>query len=43
MLVAGFHCFGIFYSLEGSTRLCVAAVLDLREDPGIILRRLGLA
>ena len=43
LLVTGFHCFGIFYSLEGSTRLCVAAVLDLRQDPGTILHRLGLA
>jgi len=43
LLVSGYHCYGIFYSLEGSTRLCVAAVLDLRQNPGTILRRLGLA
>ena len=43
LLVSGFHCFGIFYSLEGSTRLCVAAVLDLRQNPRMILHRLGLA
>ena len=43
LLVTGFHCYGIFYTLEGSTRLCVAAVLDLRQNPRSILHRLGLA
>ncbi len=43
LLVSDFHCFGIFYCLEGSTRLCVAAVLDLRQNPMAILRRPGLA
>jgi len=41
LLVPGFRCFGIFYSLEAGGRICIAAVLDLRQDPYAILRRLG--
>jgi plasmid stabilization system protein ParE len=33
--------FGIFYSVEGR-RMVVQAVLDLRQEPLAILRRLGL-
>lgn len=40
LLVTGFP-FGIFYSIEGN-RIVVAGVSDLRQDPGTILRRLGL-
>ncbi len=32
--------YGIFYSLAGK-RIMVAAILDLRQDPRSILRRLG--
>ncbi|MEO6034496.1 MAG: type II toxin-antitoxin system RelE/ParE family toxin [Verrucomicrobiota bacterium] len=39
LLVPGFP-YGIFYSIEGR-RIIVAGVLDLRQDPEIIRRRLG--
>ena len=32
---------GIFYTIEGQ-RIMVAAVLDLRRDPGFIRSRLGI-
>ena len=32
---------GIFYTIEGQ-RIMVAAVLDLRRDPGFIRARLGI-
>ena len=32
---------GIFYSYTGS-RVIISAILDLRQDPATILRRLGL-
>ncbi len=38
LLVHGFP-YGIFYTLEGR-RIIVAAVMDLRQDPEIIRRRL---
>lgn len=40
MLVPGFP-FGIFYSTEGS-RIIVAALLDLRQDPTSIRKRLDV-
>ncbi len=39
LLVPGFP-YGIFYSLEGS-RIIVSGVMDLRQDPEAIRRRLG--
>jgi plasmid stabilization system protein ParE len=38
LLVHGFP-YGIFYSLEGG-RIIVSAVMDLRQDPNLIRRRL---
>ena len=40
-LVLRGYPFGIFYSVEGS-RLFVQAILDLRQSPESIRRRLGL-
>lgn len=40
MLVPNFP-FAVFYSIEGR-RVIVQAVLDIRQDPGAIRRRLGL-
>lgn len=34
--------FGIFYTVEGE-RVMVGAILDLRQDPRAILKRLGLS
>ena len=39
LLVGGFP-YGIFYSIEGQ-RIIVAGVLDLRQDPAAIEKRLG--
>ncbi len=39
LLVHGFPC-GIFYTVEGR-RIIVSGVMDLRQDPEIIRRRLG--
>ena len=39
LLIHGFP-YGIFYSLEGG-RIIVSGVMDLRQDPGAIRRRLG--
>jgi plasmid stabilization system protein ParE len=41
LLVQGFP-FGIFYTATGR-RLIVLAVLDLRQSPEMIMRRLGLS
>lgn len=38
LLVAGFP-YGIFYSVEG-TRIIVSAIMDLRQNPELIRRRL---
>jgi plasmid stabilization system protein ParE len=38
LLVRGFP-FGVFYALEGQ-RVIVMGVMDLRQDPKVILRRL---
>jgi hypothetical protein len=38
LLVQGFP-FGIFYTLEGR-RIIVSGVMDLRQDPKVIARRL---
>lgn len=38
LLVHGFPC-GVFYTLEGR-RIIIAAVMDLRQDPEAIHRRL---
>ena len=40
-LVPGFYEFGVFYTVEG-TRIMVHAILNLRQDPRAIRRRLGL-
>lgn len=40
-VVPGFS-HGLFYTIEGNSRIAIHAVLDLRQDPGTILRRLGL-
>lgn len=37
LLIAGFP-FGVFYTLEG-TRIIVAAILDLRQNPEVIRKR----
>ena len=39
LLIADFP-FGVFYSLE-SRRIIIAAVMDLRQDPDAIRKRLG--
>ncbi|MGB0580623.1 MAG: type II toxin-antitoxin system RelE/ParE family toxin [Limisphaerales bacterium] len=39
-LLIGFYEYGIFYSIEDG-RIIVEAILDLRQDPETILRRLG--
>jgi plasmid stabilization system protein ParE len=39
LLVHGFP-YGIFYTIEGR-RLIVSGVMDLRQDPDVILRTLG--
>lgn len=39
LLIGGFP-FGIFYSIEGG-RIIVTAVMDLRQNPEMIRRRLG--
>jgi toxin ParE1/3/4 len=39
LLVHGFP-YGIFYSLEGG-RIIISGVMDLRQDPGGVRRRLG--
>ncbi len=39
LLVHGFP-YGIFYTLEGN-RIIVSGVMDLRQDPKMIRRRLG--
>jgi plasmid stabilization system protein ParE len=40
--VRGFSCYSIFYVIEDSGRISIAAVLDLRQSPHAILRRLGV-
>jgi len=39
LLVHGFP-FGVFYTIEGR-RIIVSGVMDLRQAPGVIRRRLG--
>ncbi len=38
-LVVGFYRFGVYYQIEAE-RILIHAVLDLRQDPEMILRRL---
>ena len=40
-LVLGRYPYGVFYSIE-RRRIVIAAILDLRQDPVQIRRRLGL-
>ena len=39
LLIHGFP-YGIFYTLEGR-RIIISGVMDFRQDPGVIRRRLG--
>ena len=39
LLVHGFP-YGIFYTLEGR-RIIISGIMDLRQDPSVIRRRLG--
>jgi plasmid stabilization system protein ParE len=40
MVIRGYP-FGIFFTVEGE-RICVQAILDLRQEPDQIRRRIGL-